>query len=505
MLKSLMLLALVAMSSFLIIDAFPIEVDLVTEAQRVQDIEGYKEIERISYQEHLLIEIDKVNSKNKISVVLLSTDAEYIELPNKLKAEVLDPSVISITITNEYNCANEDDYACVIITVDRKGLGDNLDAIKRNAHVITDNVLDQGFVNLLPFFWEPRWFSTEVVAMSVPTADDKTESLEKTVVKVTYTIKNYETFKLFNAATPAIIGHEVLQGGGFLNVAEELSKNYFSDFTITYNITEQKALRTIIISLVCSNELREFTYCLTDDINEQSDSKISPLDFLQLENINRSELFSEGFMPLNSIVRVTVNSEKDLQVKSVNSNHIKKLSVGDIQNDGWFFDSKSGNKIDGRYLFGSEQSTDKNNLIFSVGPYSGDNIEIQELQGGGGCLIATAAFGSEMAPQVQYLREIRDNTVLQTKSGSAFMVSFNQFYYSFSPAIADYERENIVFKEAVKLTLTPLLTSLTLLQYADIDTEYEMLGYGISIMLLNIGIYFIAPAVLIMKVKKLIS
>ena len=33
----------------------------------------------------------------------------------------------------------------------------------------------------------------------------------------------------------------------------------------------------------------------------------------------------------------------------------------------------------------------------------------------GGCLIATAAFGSEMAPQVQFLREIRDNTVLQTE------------------------------------------------------------------------------------------
>jgi len=83
----------------------------------------------------------------------------------------------------------------------------------------------------------------------------------------------------------------------------------------------------------------------------------------------------------------------------------------------------------------------------------------------GGCLIATAAFGSEMAPQVQLLREIRDNTVLQTESGSAFMTGFNQFYYSFSPAIADYERENPAFKEAVKLTLTPLLTSLTLLQY----------------------------------------
>ena len=121
---------------------------------------------------------------------------------------------------------------------------------------------------------------------------------------------------------------------------------------------------------------------------------------------------------------------------------------------------------------------------------------------GGGCLIATAAFGSEMAPQVQFLRELRDNTVLQTESGTSFMAGFNQFYYSFSPAIADYERENPAFKEAVKITLTPLLTSLTLLQYADIDSESEMLGYGIGVILLNIGMYFVAPAVLIMAVRK---
>jgi len=131
-----------------------------------------------------------------------------------------------------------------------------------------------------------------------------------------------------------------------------------------------------------------------------------------------------------------------------------------------------------------------------------DDIKIKEVKEGGGCLIATAAFGSEMAPQVQFLRELRDNTVLQTESGSAFMVGFNQFYYSFSPAVADYERENPAFKEAVKLTLTPLLTSLTLLQYADIDSESEMLGYGIGVILLNIGMYFVAPAVLIMKVRK---
>ena len=112
---------------------------------------------------------------------------------------------------------------------------------------------------------------------------------------------------------------------------------------------------------------------------------------------------------------------------------------------------------------------------------------VEDKKKGGGCLIATAAFGSEMAPQVQFLREIRDNTVLQTESGTSFMTGFNQFYYSFSPAVADYERENQIFKEVVKLTITPLLTSLTLLQYADIDSESEMLGYGIGIILLNIG------------------
>ena len=198
-------------------------------------------------------------------------------------------------------------------------------------------------------------------------------------------------------------------------------------------------------------------------------------------------------------------SEEDLQVKSVNSNVIENLQhLGDIQESGWFFISKAGQKIDARYLFGQEYSVSKNDLAFSIGSYSENDIKVKEIEDGdgGGCLIATAAFGSELSPQVQFLREIRDNTVLQTESGTSFMAGFNQFYYSFSPTIADYERENLVFKEAVKLVLTPLLASLTLLHYADIDSESEMLGYGIGVILLNIGMYFVAPVVLIMTVRK---
>jgi len=122
---------------------------------------------------------------------------------------------------------------------------------------------------------------------------------------------------------------------------------------------------------------------------------------------------------------------------------------------------------------------------------------------GGGCLIATATFGSELAPEVQKLREIRDNILLQTESGASFMTGFNEFYYSFSPTIADLERQNPVFKEAVKLAITPLITSLSILNYVEINSEVEMLSYGISLILLNVGMYFIAPAVLIQSVSQL--
>ena len=120
---------------------------------------------------------------------------------------------------------------------------------------------------------------------------------------------------------------------------------------------------------------------------------------------------------------------------------------------------------------------------------------------GGGCLIATATFGSELAPQVQLLRQIRDNAILSTASGTSFMTAFNAFYYSFSPTIADLERQNPAFKETVKIAITPLLSTLSLLQYVDIDTEAEMLGYGIGIILLNIGMYFVVPTILVMRIK----
>ncbi len=119
----------------------------------------------------------------------------------------------------------------------------------------------------------------------------------------------------------------------------------------------------------------------------------------------------------------------------------------------------------------------------------------------GGCLIATAAFGSEMAPQVQRLREVRDDVLFGTSSGTSFMAGFNQFYYLFSPTVADWERQNPAFKEVVKMAITPMLSTLSILNYVDIDSEQDLLVYGIGIILLNVGMYFVVPAVVIVKLR----
>ena len=139
----------------------------------------------------------------------------------------------------------------------------------------------------------------------------------------------------------------------------------------------------------------------------------------------------------------------------------------------------------------------KGNCISSSDPTASTNPGIPR---GGGCLIATATYGSEMATEVQQLRELRDNQLLQTESGTAFMGTFNDVYCSFSPVIADMEREHPMFKEVVKLAITPMISSLAIMENA--NSESEVLGLGLSVIALNIGMYLGVPAIVIVGIRK---
>ena len=154
------------------------------------------------------------------------------------------------------------------------------------------------------------------------------------------------------------------------------------------------------------------------------------------------------------------------------------------------FTGLGNNKID---IIATETPSISNTLEFVVDDNPSE---------GGGCLIATAAYGTEMSSHIQQLRETRDNVLLKTHSGQLFMKSFNTFYYSFSPVVADYERQNPIFKEFVKLFLTPMIYSLFIFNHTQLDTEEQILGVGMGIIALNTAIYVAGPAFILIKLKR---
>ena len=119
-----------------------------------------------------------------------------------------------------------------------------------------------------------------------------------------------------------------------------------------------------------------------------------------------------------------------------------------------------------------------------------------------GCLVATAAYGSEFAPQVQALREVRDGALYSTGAGASFMAGFNDVYYAFSPAVADLQREHPALNEAVRALITPMLASLSIMSLAEPGSESDVLGYGIAVIALNLGMYAGAPAAAIVAARR---
>ena len=505
MYKPLILIVLLLSSSFAVLDVSSIDDDvreqLTDQTAPVEEKPRPPTINYIPFKEVASVIIDQINGKVKISYSLLSKDKEDFQIPDSLETKILNiEKISSIIYTNTEKCVpGVIDATCIMINIPYAEVeGDGFKEKQKAVREIGDSVIDD--IN------QALSINAKYHSVTVQT-DVGLTNREGAVFNVVYTIYQLPTKSLMGMMITENITEEIRFAGGFLNNAWKLTSDENSVFTFSMSPEGKRILYGLQVSVINSGKIGL--------------GNLSPLDLLLEDKLNRSKLFAEGFFPLNSIINVIVFSEDQLQVMETSSSIIGSLAnANELQKNGWYFVSSTQGqtdeikKLDLRYLFGKTNSVNKQQLLLSIKPIvedvtpnyvpQNDVSQNNVPQNGGGCLIATAAFGSEMAPQIQLLRELRDNTVLQTESGTSFMTGFNQFYYSFSPYIADYERENPAFKDTIKLALTPLLTSLTLLQYANIDSESEMLGYGIGIILLNIGMYFVAPAVLVMKIRKLV-
>jgi hypothetical protein len=96
---------------------------------------------------------------------------------------------------------------------------------------------------------------------------------------------------------------------------------------------------------------------------------------------------------------------------------------------------------------------------------------------GGGCFIATAAFGSPLAGQVEILRQFRDRYLLTNDLGRKFV----SWYYRNGPVAANYIQDKPLVKAAVKLALYPLIA----FSYLLISGYFPvfMVGFLLSILL----------------------
>ena len=491
-----------------------------------EEIPPQLDLQFADFQEHIQLVINSKKNTSEISVLLLSTNPQDILIPPNLEDVILNSDRIeSVVFTNEWQCAPSIAAdPCILVQVKREGLGEFTETIQKNSREIADKIIfDSQFIGLNAEFH------------SIIIESGKPSQNTPPLATVVYVTKYFPTPTLVSLIADQLLNTKITNNGGFYDILNKITENNYAEFHLRLVPTNDEILRSVIVTLSTSGLPEELTH---DTIKPLILLNASVPGFID-DKIYRSKYFSEGFFPLNSIFNVIVITESDYRVKNVGGGLIEIISsTSDLEKSGWFFSSNAQGKIEGRYLFGTDKSASSSDLTFSITNNEAEYLSVQihepaktmdeippeperelvcdgdvcswqeveapRLPGQGGCLIATAAFGSELAPQVQLLREIRDNTILQTESGSAFMTEFNNFYYLFSPTIADYERENLVFKESVKLLLTPLLTSLTLLQFADIDSETDMMVYGVSIILLNIVMYFVAPTVFILKlVRKL--
>jgi uncharacterized repeat protein (TIGR01451 family) len=114
---------------------------------------------------------------------------------------------------------------------------------------------------------------------------------------------------------------------------------------------------------------------------------------------------------------------------------------------------RSGGDLDVAYtldLGGNEPDPDTSN---NDEPGGGYPIIRTGSGGSGGCFIATAAFGSALQPEVMVLRRFRDEVLLESAAGRAFVA----WYYRVSPPLADFIRGRDLLRGTVRVTLTPVI------------------------------------------------
>ena len=169
-----------------------------------------------------------------------------------------------------------------------------------------------------------------------------------------------DTNSMYEKISAILIPKIIRDGEGFYNIAKNLSFEENSKIAFSLIPLDTSSLLQLKISVDYPNKAQDIV-------------QINPLEFLKVENIKRSDYFSTGFYPLNSIIQVLILSPENTMVSNIKGNIVPTQIIDnekiptDITKEGWIFDPQEGQMIQGKYIFGEETSVNKEKLKFSIG------------------------------------------------------------------------------------------------------------------------------------------
>ena len=335
-----------------------------------------QEIGLSTFQESAQVIIDKKISNTSIaSITLHSSNLQEIKIPTELEQKIRENErVQAVVITNQNNCVlGVRDYeSCIIINIERNPDDPGINAIQDSTRKIADSYIHE--VNQV-FDTDAKFFQTYI-----HTNDETNQELDTSgiisghrTISAIYTMPMQDTDYMYGKLSSILLSKSIREGGGFYNIAKTLSEDQNSKMSFSIIPTESKSLLQLRISV--ENPI--------ESEMEGTITKINPLEFFNIENLNRSDYFSLGNYPLNSIFQIVILGNYETNVSDVRGNIIPTQMIDGIEipieitKKGWIFDPQKGEQIQGKYIFGESTSVNENELKFSLG---GGNLEYKEIE-----------------------------------------------------------------------------------------------------------------------------
>ena len=336
-----------------------------------------QEIGLSTFQESAQVIIDeKIYQKTTASITLFSSNVQEIIIPIELEQKIRESQwVQAVVLTNENNCVlGVVDQSCIIINIARNPNDAGINAIQDSTRKIADSHIDE--INRL-FDTNAKFFQ-----VFIHTSDKSNEALETSgiisgtgTISAVYTMPMEDTDSMYGKISSMLLSKQIRESGGFYDLSKKLANEENAKMSFTIIPTESKSNLQLRVSL--DNPLD------TSNQIESESTKINPLEFFKINELNRSDYFSTGNYPLNSIFQIIILSNESTNVSDVKGNIIPTQNIDGIEipmeitKEGWVFDPQEGQKIQGKYIFGENMSVSEDELKFSLG---GNDIQFKETE-----------------------------------------------------------------------------------------------------------------------------